>query len=120
MKVIVYYCEDENYSKECFEAKIKHRLLYHKDGSKKEITYDLNPQVFGHSDGRFNVMFLDSDESIQDNSNKYFARLSGFQKFKLIWSYNNYFIQKTENIKWMSGLIIGFLLGLLANWIKCQ
>ncbi|MBK9542603.1 MAG: hypothetical protein IPO49_09860 [Bacteroidetes bacterium] len=116
MKIPVYYCEGDDYSKECFYALIENRLLHHFNGEKLEVSYSLDPIVKGHSSNRFNVMFEDLNDELPEGERKYFAHINQLQKFILIWSYRNYWIQKTDNVWKVFNPILTFVLGyILAN-----
>lgn len=80
MKFNVYYCENDNYSVESFDALVKKRLLFHRDGNRLEVECVFDPEVSGHSDDRFNVMFKDKNESISEPDRKYFTKLRDYRR----------------------------------------
>ena len=88
----VYYCEEDNYSEKCYQALVEHRLVSLPNGKNLEVTCEFKPEIKGHSNGVFNVMFCDKDESLEENDRKYFARTNWIQRqllrkqFGLFWT----------------------------------
>lgn len=118
MKKLIYYCENADYKDERFKAIIKDKIIIFDNGKKIEVTYDLSKAVSGLSDGRFNVMFEDIDDSLDFDDRKYFAKLNYFEIIKLKLDYGNHFVQNPEHIKWMIGIFCSFLTGAFLSWLK--
>ena len=94
MKFIVYYCKNNDYSDKCFEAKVDKRILHHVNGKKLEVECYFSPEIKGHSNDRFNTMFLDRNEEVNEFDRKYFTKASWIERFKLRKQFGLFWVQK--------------------------
>ena len=115
MKFDIYHCEDEEYSETYEVCNVSHRLLNFK-GDKLEVELILLPEVAGHSDGQFNVMFMDKDEELEENERKYFTKANWHEKPRLKWMFGKHWIQRNERLTWFISLIVAIVFAIIGYW----
>lgn len=116
MKLKIYNCAGENYSQSAIDGELKKQLLY-LPHDKLEVTYSLSPQIDGHSDGKFNILFLDDNKDLPENERKYFTNVNWIQRQKIRFMYGDLIFQSREFKLSVSSGFIGFILGIISQRI---
>lgn len=112
MNLTFSYCKDDDYCDTPFTSKVYKRILFHPEKGRLEVSLVLLPEVSGHSDGKFNVMFLAKyPKDAPENDKKYFAKITFLQRQKLLWMFGGHWFQNTENIWRIATHFITFISG---------
>ena len=114
MELQITDCDGQRYNERTFKGRVRGRCLHHPSKGVLEITYTLEPSVREHA-SQFNVMFKDNDDSLEDDDRKYFSYLTSWQKFQLKWMYQDFWLQKSDNIWKVITFMIGLVLGYIAK-----